>query len=166
MPPMGMSMFAPILSNLADEITKINEMLPKILDIKTVVINTVDTVRQMKIDIVDIGNKFKNVITGMEAASKNMCDTEVKVNEELQSSRQSIGPNDVFHVSVNIRVRSPGRDGDISYAETVRMDFSNNSAIADSEKCGDLTDIIPRSVDDARTGEVAKVKKNMNSGTK
>ena len=159
-------MFAPILSNLADDITKINEMLPKILDIKTEVINTADTVRHMKIDIVDIRNKFKNAISGMEAASKNMCDTEVNVIKELQSFRQSIGPNDVFHVSENIRVRSPGRDGDISYAETVRMDFSNNSAIADSEKRGNLTDIIPRSVDDARTGAVSKVKKNMNQSTK
>ena len=146
MPPVGMSVFAPVLSNLAGDITKINEMLPKILDIKTEVINTADTVRQMKIDIVDIRNKFKNAISGMETASKNMCDTEINIIEEVQSFRQSIGPNDVFHVSENIRMRSPGRDGDISYAETVRMYFSNNSAIADSEKHGNLTDIIPQSV--------------------
>ena len=63
-----MAMFAPSLSNLVKEITKINEILPKILDIKTEVINTADTVRQMKVDIVDIRNKFSNAVSGMQEA--------------------------------------------------------------------------------------------------
>ena len=81
MPPIGMSMFVPILSNLSEDITKINELLPKILDIKTEVCNTADTVRQMKMDIVDIRNKFKNAVSGMEEATKDMCDTEINVLE-------------------------------------------------------------------------------------
>ena len=39
MPPVGMAVFAPILSNLAEEITKVNEILSKILNIKTEVVN-------------------------------------------------------------------------------------------------------------------------------
>ena len=116
MPPIGMSMFAPILSNLAEDITKINELLPKILDIKTDVCNTADTVRQMKMDIVDIRNKFKNTISGMEEAAKDMHDTEINVLEELQSFRQSIGPNDVFQPTETVEGISAR-----SYAQTVRM---------------------------------------------
>ena len=125
MPPIGMSMFAPILSNLSEDITKINELLPKILDIKTEVCNTADTVRQMKMDIVDIRNKFKNAVSGMEEATKDMCDTEINVLEELQSFRQSIGPNDVFEPTETVEVNSAR-----SYAQTVRMVHSDEGNVS------------------------------------
>ena len=69
MPPIGLELFAPILTNLVEEITKINEVLPKILDIKTEVCNTADTVRQMKVDVNDIKSKFSSAITGTEEAA-------------------------------------------------------------------------------------------------
>ena len=82
MPPTGMVVLAPILSNLTEDITKINELL-KILDIKTKICNSADTVHQMKVDIVDIRNKIKNAISGMEEATKDICDTEINVLEKL-----------------------------------------------------------------------------------
>ena len=96
MPPIGLELFAPILTNLVEEITKINEVLPKILDIKTEVCNTADTVRQMKVDVNDIKSKFSCAITGIEEAAKDICETECDVMEELHSFRQSIGANELF----------------------------------------------------------------------
>ena len=60
MPPVGLQFIAPILTHLSEEIIKINEVLPKIGDIKTEMINTADTVRTMKGDIKDLINKMSN----------------------------------------------------------------------------------------------------------
>ena len=51
LPPVGMEFIAPLLINLSSEITKINEVLPKFLSIKTTVSNTADAVRDIKINI-------------------------------------------------------------------------------------------------------------------
>lgn len=89
MPPIGLQMFAPILSNLAEEIVKINDFLPKILDMKSEVLNTADTVRNMKIDINDIKDKFRSAISGMEEAAKDITSADINALEELHSFRQS-----------------------------------------------------------------------------
>ena len=60
MPPFGLEFISPILTNLSDEITKINNLLPKIVDIKSEVINTADTVRSMKIQISNLEQKNIN----------------------------------------------------------------------------------------------------------
>ena len=49
MPPLGMEMIAPLLINLSTEVSKINVTLPKVLDIKTEVMNTADTFRQLHV---------------------------------------------------------------------------------------------------------------------
>ena len=43
MPPMGLEMMAPLMNNLADEIKKINEVLPQIFDIKSEVCNVAES---------------------------------------------------------------------------------------------------------------------------
>ena len=48
MPPLGLEFIAPILVNLTEEIAKINSVLPKIVDIKSEVLNTADAVRNLK----------------------------------------------------------------------------------------------------------------------
>ena len=90
MPPVGLEIFAPILNSLAEDISKINELLPKILDIKSEVVNTADTVRQMKIDVSDLKDKFSTAINGMESAAKDFVVKECDVIEELHSFRQSL----------------------------------------------------------------------------
>ena len=60
MPPLGMEMIAPLLINLTTEVTKINECLPKVLDMKSEIQNTADTVRQMRTDLLDIKKKFSS----------------------------------------------------------------------------------------------------------
>ena len=48
-PPVGLEYFNPILNNLSEEVSKINNILPKILDIKSDVCNTADSVRNIKL---------------------------------------------------------------------------------------------------------------------
>ena len=47
MPPVGLEFVGPLISNLSDEVTKLNEVLPNISDIKCEVRNTTDTVHEL-----------------------------------------------------------------------------------------------------------------------
>ena len=60
MPPIGLEFIAPLLSNLNEEVAKINSMLPKIIDIRSEVYNTADTVRNMKVNLLNIESKFSS----------------------------------------------------------------------------------------------------------
>ena len=91
MPPVGLEIFAPILTNLAEDIMKLNEVIPKILDIKSEVSNTADTVRQMQMDVQDLKKKFTSAVTGMEGAAKDLRENEIEVLDQIHSFRQSIG---------------------------------------------------------------------------
>lgn len=91
MPPLGMEMIAPLLINLTTEVTKINEYLPKVLDMKSEVLNTADTVRQMRIDLTDMRGKFTSAVSGMEEATKDIATEEVSIINDLRTFRMSIG---------------------------------------------------------------------------
>ena len=60
MPPLGLEFIAPLLTSLSDEVAKINSILPKIVDIRSEVANTADTVRNMKFNLANIENKIAN----------------------------------------------------------------------------------------------------------
>lgn len=72
MPPVGFEIFAPLLKGLADDVKMMNEILPKILDMKTEVYNTADTVRTMRAEMSTLNNKFCKAIGGIEEASKDI----------------------------------------------------------------------------------------------
>ena len=58
MPPLGLEFISPLLCNLMEEITTINNILPKINDIKSQVVNTADIVRNLKIQMNGFESKF------------------------------------------------------------------------------------------------------------
>lgn len=87
MPPVGLEKFATILSYLMEEIQNLNEVVPKILDIRTEVINTADTVRQLKINVSEIDRKFTSAVSGMENASREVVRRESNVIEDLHTLR-------------------------------------------------------------------------------
>lgn len=60
MPPLGLEFIAPLLTNLSDEVARINTFLPKIVDIRSEVANTADAVRNMKFSLANIENKISN----------------------------------------------------------------------------------------------------------
>ena len=82
MPPVGFEFIAPLIANLSEEVTKINTVLPSILDIKSEVRNTTDTVRQMKVEVRDIGSKFTKAVAGIEEAANDI--TNDLTNEDLE----------------------------------------------------------------------------------
>lgn len=90
MPPVGMELLAPLIINLSDEVGRINEMLPKIVDMRAEVLNTADTVRQMKVEIVNIKEKFESAVNGIQAAAEEITDEDVGILNELHSFRKSL----------------------------------------------------------------------------
>ena len=58
LPPLGIQMIAPLLISLTSEVSKINECLPKFVDMRSELINTADTVRKMNTELVDMKQKF------------------------------------------------------------------------------------------------------------
>ena len=90
MPPLGMELIAPILVNLAEEVARINELLPKILDVKTEVLNSADIVRQMRIDISEIKTNFNQAVNGLKEVSSDIAENDISILEDLRSFRQSM----------------------------------------------------------------------------
>lgn len=95
MPPLGMQMLAPLLINLTGEVSRINESLPKFVDMKTEVLNTADTVRKMNMDLIDMKDKFEKAIFGIEEASNDIADEDLNILGELRSFRKSLGTVDI-----------------------------------------------------------------------
>ena len=88
MPPVGMEFIAPIISNLSSEMNKINEMLPKILDLKSTVINTADTVREMKIDLLNFKSDFS--INSLQVHSPRQVHS--NIHQKIKALRHNVNP--------------------------------------------------------------------------
>lgn len=91
LPPVGLEFIAPTIVKLTEDLAKMNELLPKILDIKSEVNNTADAVRQVRTDVLDMKNKFNNAVTGMKEATKDIVNDELEVLNDLRSFRSSLG---------------------------------------------------------------------------
>ena len=91
--------------------TKINEILPKILDIKSEVLNTADTVRQMGIDVKTLNDNFNKAVGGLQAATQDVIvnNTDLQMLDDVKSFRLSIN-NDINHK------KSTGNQNDIILA--------------------------------------------------
>ena len=127
MPPVGMEFIAPLLSNLAEEMAKINNILPGIMDIKSEVTNTADTVRQLGRDVMDIKGKFSSAVAGMKEAAKDMADDDVDIINDLRSIRRSLAGN---RLSTDL-----DRDVDASetYAEVLRSPIMRSDIMIGNE---------------------------------
>ena len=90
MPPVGLEFLAPLIVNLSEEVAKINDILPKTLDIKSEVSNTADTVRQLRTDVVDIKKKFSSAVAGMEEAANDIMEDDFGILQDIQSVRKSL----------------------------------------------------------------------------
>ena len=91
MPPIGMELIAPILVNLTEEVARISDLLPKILDIKTEVLNSADSIRQMRVDVNGIKSNFDQAIYDLKEASCDIAENEFSIGEDLRSFRMSLG---------------------------------------------------------------------------
>ena len=91
MPPVGLEFIAPTIVKLNEDVNKINETMPKFVDIRTEVINTSDTIRQLRADVLEIKEKFSHAVTGMEAAAKDLTEDESELLKDIRSFRMSFG---------------------------------------------------------------------------
>ena len=152
MPPVGMEFIAPLLSNLAEEMDKINNILPGIMDIKSEVINTADTVRQLGRDVLDIKGKFSSAVTGMKEAAKDMADDDVNIINNLKSIRRSLAGG---RLSMDF-----DREGDApeTYAEALRSPPVRKEAMINSGSSSRNTFLVMGNdiVTDPLTGAVSK----------
>ena len=115
MPPVGLEFVASVLTNLASEVAKINEVLPKIVDIKSEVLNTADTVREMAVNMKDLKDNFKNAVVGLQEASDEVSQRdELQLLQDIRSFRLSIG-------------------GDINDKPSANKDIDKNIAATSSE---------------------------------
>ena len=104
-PPVGLEFIAPILTNLTGEVERLNELLPKILDIKSEVVNAADTVRQLRVDVDEIKLNFCQAVSGLNEASNDIMENDLEILNDIRSFRLSISERgDVPHCP------SPGKN--------------------------------------------------------
>ena len=89
MPPVGLDFIGPLISNLSEEVTKINDVLPKILDIKSEMRNTTDTVRQLRTDVIEINKKLSSAVAGIADAANDINQEDISILNDLRSFRAS-----------------------------------------------------------------------------
>ncbi|KAK4309846.1 hypothetical protein Pmani_018552 [Petrolisthes manimaculis] len=105
----------------------IKELLPKILDIKTEVLNTADTMRQVKIDVVDLKTKFMNAVSGIDEAARDITVTDINVLHDLTTLREpyeSLGSPTSLQAGINVINND---DAGRNYAEALRASSTPGS---------------------------------------
>ena len=85
MSPVGLEIFGPMFRTLTEDTLEIKKLLPKMVDIKTEVCNATDTIRNIKMDLREIKNKFNRAVEGMEEAAKDITMNEAQALDELES---------------------------------------------------------------------------------
>ena len=149
MPPVDLEFVGPLISNLSDEITKLNEVLSNISDIKCEVRNTTDIVRELKKNINDINKTIASAFAGIEEATKDITQDDIHVLNDLRSFRNSIGKGrpslDAVDLERNIRsfresiIETPTREHDSDIGNQMEniidsVGVSDPSTVAISKK--------------------------------
>ena len=75
---------------MAGEVERLNELLPKILDIKSEVANAADTVRQLHVDVDEINLSFCQAVSGLNDASNDIIENDLEILNDIRSFRLSI----------------------------------------------------------------------------
>ena len=107
MPPVGLEFIAPILVNLSEEVARINELLPKIMDMKTEVVSTADSTRDLKIEMSrlksEINNSFKSLSQNIKDNSPKSHITPSKnQNNCLSTDNKEICSKTLLNSNVNL----------------------------------------------------------------
>lgn len=162
MPPIGLEFIGPLISNLAGEVTKINDILPKILDIKSEVRNTADAVRNLKADVSDIKKKFDSAVAGIEDAANDITDHDLTILNDLRTFRTSISAaQDAGDTEEAERISD--NQGRMSFADVLMTTPRNdpfNQLIPDNRHSD--TGVLSRDANPV-TGAVPKKKKQYSS---
>lgn len=128
MPPVGLEFIGPLIANLNNDVAKINDVLPKILDIKSEVKNTADAVTNLRTDVIDIKRKFYSAVEGIENATSDIADEDLSILNDLKTFRTSISTTQDMDGAAITNSTSGERDL-MSYAESVLKTPRNESTI-------------------------------------
>ena len=92
-PPIGLEFIAPLLINFAEEINKIISLLSGILNIKTTFINTVDTVRDYKINLMNVQQMIQSNNNSVSNFKSNV--TPIKIMPNIENKVKSLRQNGI-----------------------------------------------------------------------
>ena len=161
MPPVGLEFIAPLLSNLSEEMTKINDVLPKILDIKTEVTNTADTVRQLRSDVTEIKTKFSSAVAGIQEAADDIMDDDLGIINDLRSFRESLSNGHLLQDTDGQEVfLGERRENRMSFAGAVGL-TPKHIPSDDFRRQNQLTGSTSNKVTDTSTGAITKTNKGV-----
>ena len=168
MPPLGMEMIAPLLLNLTTEINKINELLPKIVDIKSEVLNTADTVRQVCVEMADIKTMFTNAVDGMQAAAGDIANDDANLLQDLHSFRKPL--TSAEGSTINEIIRYENEVVPVLDISTEEEEGNKREAIIEEDDpqnsfVKDISEDLSNLVTDKRTGAISKVSENVHSSS-
>ena len=130
LPPVGMEFIAPILVDLTEEVAKLNEVLPKIADIKTEVVNTADTVRNLKKDLISIKNC--HTMTNNNQSSRKFPDKD-EISNFLTDFRQTSIVNLSNPASTGKNINSNNNDSLTLIAQVNKANNENSSKVGNSK---------------------------------
>ena len=164
MPPLGMEMIAPLLLNLSSEVTKINEILPKILDVKTEVTNTADAVRTMRVDISDLRGRFSSAVDGLQAAADDITTEDLSLINELTSFRRSLGVAGNLTPDFPVTPEGEEESGRAESQEEEEEERMRESSAGDDQMVEDSNRSITI-VSDRSTGAITKIQGDQNKST-
>ena len=151
MPPVGLDFIGPLISNLSDEVTKINNMLPNFLDIKSEVRNTADTVRQLKVEMKDMNKKFSSAVAGIEEAANDLTQDDINIISDLRTFRNSMDAGRSSFGAFNLN-RDPSSHSEVLKEST---DVSDRDVFSVTTK-----------VSDPSTGAISKEKRSENKNSR
>ena len=141
MPPIGLEYLAPILINLSEEMSKINETLPSFLEIKSTVTNTADTVRELKKDICNLKQGHLN--TPNSQIKRGSIQLSPCIEQKLKSLRQNGVTDHVSKpncsISLNNRINNnelimppdTNSDNNVTF-NNIHVNNENTSSVSDA----------------------------------
>ena len=143
-----------MIINFSEEMAKINDVLPKILDIKSEVTNTADTVRQLRGDVVDLRAKFTSAVAGIQEAADDIMEEDVGIINEIRSFRKSISNGDFIQDSDKPMAFEEGWNDQMTYAGATSLTPKQDSSKDDNRHL--LTIATTNEVTDKSTGTISK----------
>ncbi|KAK3888557.1 hypothetical protein Pcinc_001614 [Petrolisthes cinctipes] len=101
--------------------------------------NTADTVRQVKIDVVDLKTKFKNAVSGLDEAARDITVTDINVLHDLTTLREPYeSPGSPTSPQAGINVIN-NDDARRNYAEALRVSPTPTSRIGGRTRMNVMT---------------------------
>ena len=129
--------------------------MPKVLDIKSQVINTADTVRQLRNDVIEVKDKFDKAVSGIEEATNDIKEDDLAVLNDIRSFRMSFGDASSLVTEKALPVDEV-TEYDRNYALALRASLEDSDGRGKEVECN-LEESDPN-ISQTRTGAIPRIK--------